>query len=214
MYFFAGLIALVATASALRVVPVSFIKANSGGSLQRRATISEGLSNNVSEGAYFATVQVGTPAQTLTLVLDTGSSDVWVLASNASLCTNEALQNEYGSCVTTFDASESSTFEVVDAGGFSIKYEDESSASGSYVTDDFSIGGASVKNLQMGYATDSTLNTGLMGIGFDADEATQSIYPNLIDDLVSQGLITTKAYSLYLVSPRAFPTEILFVLGR
>ena len=37
-----------------------------------------------------------------------------------------------------------------------------------------------------------------MGIGFDLDEAAETVYPNIIDDMVSQGLIATKAYSLYL----------------
>lgn len=40
-----------------------------------------------------------------------------------------------------------------------------------------------------------------MGIGFDADESLPpgvNIYPNIIDDMVAQGLINTRAYSLWL----------------
>jgi hypothetical protein len=75
--------------------------------------------------------------------------------------------------------------------------------SGDYITDDFTIGGATVKNLQMGLANTTTSGFGVIGIGFDENEAsltsiTSVPYPNLIDQMVSQGLINTKAYSLYL----------------
>ena len=71
------------------------------------------------------------------------------------------------------------------------------------MTDDFKIGGATIKNLQMGLANTTTSGFGVIGIGFDENEAsltsiTSVPYPNLIDQMVSQGLINTKAYSLYL----------------
>lgn len=75
--------------------------------------------------------------------------------------------------------------------------------SGYYFTDTFEIGGASVSDLQLGLATTSELEYGIMGIGFPANEAAETIYPNLIDKFYSEGLIEAKAYSLYLVSPYA-----------
>lgn len=76
-------------------------------------------------------------------------------------------------------------------------------SSGDYMTDDFTIGGATIKNLQMGLANTTTSGFGIIGIGYDENEAsltsiTSVPYPNLIDQMVSQGLINTKAYSLYL----------------
>lgn len=76
-------------------------------------------------------------------------------------------------------------------------------SSGNYITDDFTIGGATIKNLQMGLANTTTSGFGIIGIGFDENEGsltsiTSVPYPNLIDQMVSQGLINTKAYSLYL----------------
>ena len=57
-------------------------------SLSRRANTDEILTNNISLGAYYASVQVGTPAQTLTLLLGTGSSDVWVVDKLAATCSS------------------------------------------------------------------------------------------------------------------------------
>lgn len=56
-------------------------------SIRRRAdTYTETLGNNISYGGYFASVSVGTPAQTQQVILDTGSSDTWFLSSDASVC--------------------------------------------------------------------------------------------------------------------------------
>ncbi|KAH8802855.1 aspartic peptidase domain-containing protein [Xylogone sp. PMI_703] len=179
--------------------------------IQQRATITESLANNYTGGSYVATVQVGTPPQTQTLVIDTGSSDVWLLSADANLCTSEFLQNEYGGgCSTTFDSSKSSTFKVVSEGTFDIQYQDNSGSSGDYVSDNFKIGGITVKALQMGLANDTTVPTGLMGIGYDTNEAARRIYPNLIDDMASQGLVTKKAYSLFLNDLNAATGSIIF----
>jgi hypothetical protein len=68
-----------------------------------RAAITETLNNNATGGDYIAQVSVGTPPQQQTLLIDTGSSDVWMLASTADLCTDPALQAYYetGGCSST-----------------------------------------------------------------------------------------------------------------
>jgi hypothetical protein len=75
--------------------------------LRRRdaSTYTQVLENNATAGGYYASVTVGTPPQSVTLVIDTGSSDVWLLASSASLCTEADLQEEYGPCLTTCKSS-------------------------------------------------------------------------------------------------------------
>lgn len=196
--------------------------------LSPRATITESLANNFTGGDYIAQVSVGTPSQTLTLAIDTGSSDVWMLSSTADLCTDPELQDYYGTggCASTFDSSKSSSFKVVDANGFDISYADSSGATGDYITDNLSIGGATIKALEMGFAYNATLQTGLLGIGYDLNEASDSssggdgsgddgssapfIYPSIIDQMMSQGLINTKAYSLYLDDYQASTGSIIF----
>lgn len=151
-------------------------------------------------GGYYAEVALGTPPQPVTLILDTGSSDVWVLDTHADLCQSRALQYRFGSCIATYEPEDSSTYKLVDQGAFSIQYLDTSGAEGDYIKDTFHIAGTSIKALQVGLAENSTINSGLLGIGFNANVAADEPYRNIVDLLVDQDLIDTQAYSLYLVS--------------
>ena len=202
-------LAFAASATAQRVVPVGFSKTNTPTGLSRRASFSTTLINEKS--AYFAKVQVGTPAQTVTLHVDTGSSDLWLLSETADLCNSITLQQEWGQCVDTFDASKSSTFEVVGDGDFKITYVDETGASGDYFTDNVSLGGGkTITGLQMGLARKSTSNWGMLGIGMPGALSSATEYPNIIDMMYNQKLISTKAYSLYLDDYSAESGTILF----
>jgi hypothetical protein len=70
--------------------------------LHKRASYTQQLNNNLTGGGYYADVSVGTPSQSVSLVIDTGSSDVWVVANNANLCTSAAMQRKYGDgCLKT-----------------------------------------------------------------------------------------------------------------
>ena len=53
---------------------------------ERADSVLVGLTNDEVEGLYFANITVGTPGQTLGVQIDTGSSDVWVPSSTASIC--------------------------------------------------------------------------------------------------------------------------------
>jgi hypothetical protein len=83
-------------------------KVKRGRNLLPRSAITESLQNNATGGDYIAQVTVGTPGQTQTLLLDTGSSDVWMLASTADLCTDPAVQSYYqtGGCSSTCKSSD------------------------------------------------------------------------------------------------------------
>ncbi|KAK3935724.1 aspartic peptidase domain-containing protein [Diplogelasinospora grovesii] len=214
MQLIAGLAMLVATASSQRVVPISIGKSDSGAGasiLRPRTPFSEMLANNLTGGGYYAKVQVGTPGQTITMQIDTGSSDVWMLSQDADLCHDKRLKEIYGDCTDTFDPSKSSTYKLLAQDGFTITYADSSGVSGDYFSDNLSIDGAdTIKALQMGLGKNSTINTGLMGIGFDTDEASTTVYPSIIDQMQSQGLIGIKAYSLYLNDLQSSTGTILF----
>jgi hypothetical protein len=67
--------------------------------LARRGTITESLLNNhTGSTLYLATISVGTPAQTISLDIDTGSSDVYVIATGADECTSAEVIAQYGGC--------------------------------------------------------------------------------------------------------------------
>ncbi|ERS99543.1 uncharacterized protein SPSK_03287 [Sporothrix schenckii 1099-18] len=210
----------VATTSAANVVEIGINRIRPGqeglaNTLRSRAsspsTFIETLVNNVTGGGYYASVNVGTPPQPQVLVIDTGSSDVWVIASDADLCTSSTLQHKYrDTCSHTYDSSKSSTYKLVNSEGFDITYLDGTGSSGDYIADTFEIGGASIKALQMGLASQTIRGTGIMGISYSASESTLDTYPNLIDQFQEQGLIATKAYSLYLNDFRSDSGSILF----
>jgi cathepsin D len=48
-----------------------------------------GLTNHNLDASYSATVSIGTPAQEFDVVLDTGSSDLWVAADGSSITTDK-----------------------------------------------------------------------------------------------------------------------------
>lgn len=64
--------------------------------LSTRAVLLEELLNN--QTSYLADVEVGTPPQTVSLITDTGSSDIWLLDKMADQCNNPAIVKMYGPC--------------------------------------------------------------------------------------------------------------------
>jgi hypothetical protein len=68
-------LAMAAGARAARVVPMSISKATPEQMGLDRRSFPAILSNN--RTAYYTKIQVGTPPQTVTLHVDTGSADLW-----------------------------------------------------------------------------------------------------------------------------------------
>lgn len=72
------------------------------------------LTQNTNKLEYLVNITVGTPSQDLAVTLDTGSSDLWIPASSSSDCRK-------GKCDDgSFDPSKSSTYTVIQQGGFNI----------------------------------------------------------------------------------------------
>lgn len=109
----------------------------------------------------------------------------------------------------------SQTMSTVAAGGFDITYVDGTSAGGDYIQDQFAVGqvGQAHMLLQMGLATNYTGSSpvsGIMGIGYDNNEATNVFYPNFMDQMVAYNLTNTKLYSLWLNDADSSTGTILF----
>lgn len=89
---------------------------------------------------------------------------------------------------------------------FNITYVDHSGASGDYFQDYLGVGDIRLSNFEMGLARQTTIGTGIMGIGYNNSEANANvrnggngtIYQNLPFVLVSQGKTKSPAYSLWL----------------
>lgn len=89
-------------------------------------------------------------------------------------------------------------------------------ANGDYIKDEFAVGenGEIRMILQMGLANNITASMaaygGIMGIGYDTNEATSISYPNFMDEMVDNGLTNTQLYSLWLNDARSDTGSILF----
>jgi hypothetical protein len=179
------------------------------GVFKRSGTVSETLDNE--ETLYFANITLGTPAQSLRLHIDTGSSDLWVNVANSSLCSS----GRQTSCIGgIFEPDSSSTLKIVN-NDFNISYVDGSSATGDYVTDTLVFGGVSLSDFQFGLGETSASYEGVLGIGYMSNEvqvqrAGGAKYPNLPQALVNGGLISRSAYSLWLNDLDASTGTILF----
>jgi len=96
-------------------------------------------------------ITVGTPAQNLSLSLDTGSSDIWVNVPNSTYC---AADDNPCSSTGLFDPNNSSTFKLLDY-EMNATYVSGFLAKGPYATDTLVIGGAMVKNMEFAVAEES-----------------------------------------------------------
>jgi hypothetical protein len=115
------------------------------------------------------------------------------------------------------DSSQSSTYKLLSNGTFQIQYvTPNSGVVGDYGSDNFAIGGTTIKALTLAVATQAQdVPTGIMGIGFDTDESIAAsggtVYPNIIDVLVSENIIGSRSYSLYLDDLGIYFTKYYFL---
>ncbi|KAI8064345.1 syncephapepsin precursor [Gongronella butleri] len=146
---------------------------------------------------YYGTIGVGTPAQDLALIFDTGSADLWFASTNCMMCGSNA----------KFASGQSSTYDR--SGGlffperWSISYGDGSTAKGIVGTDTVSIGGLTVEKQAVQLATSESSSfrqgktSGIMGLGFDnlaSVKGTVTPFHNMI----KQNLVKKPIFGVYL----------------
>ncbi|KAK6348138.1 hypothetical protein TWF718_005952 [Orbilia javanica] len=201
-----------------KVVSMPFARREDARTLEKvkRDLVSVTLGNaqrgSRSIGIYYVNTTIGTPGQTIQLQLDTGSSDLWMFSEEA--CISDDIMCLGG----IFTPDDSSTYELLYGGEFNISYVTPGSGvHGDYIRDNVQMAGAEIKGLTMGLAKRAKqVPTGIMGIGYRENEAIyaqtggRNSYPNIIDLMVNQSLINTRAYSLFLDDKDAATGNILF----
>ncbi|CAI4211005.1 unnamed protein product [Parascedosporium putredinis] len=164
----------------------------------RRAEDTDTQIYNYSSVAYMIELDLGTPAQTVKVIVDTGSSELWVNPDCDTASSlpqqSECLANDY------FNVEKSSTI-VVSNRGKTLRYG-LGDATIRYVTDNVGLPGSDVEleTVRFGVAqrTDQ-MSHGILGLSFG--NGLNLDYNNFVDELFEQnGLLTfggldTKKYS-------------------
>jgi Eukaryotic aspartyl protease len=132
---------------------------------------------------YTMNVSIGNPMQPVGVLVDTGSSDLWVPGS----------QNRNG-----FDTEASSSWRLINE-NFSIKYV-KGYAKGSWGKDDITLcSGTQLMEQTFAVASDSSEpDMGVLGIGPKLSEVASEEYENVPANLVAHGHISRNIYSIYL----------------
>ncbi|CAO3670360.1 unnamed protein product [Rhizopus stolonifer] len=142
---------------------------------------------------YYGEVTVGTPGIKLKLDFDTGSSDLWFASTLCTSCSSSH---------TKYNPSKSSTY-AADGRSWSISYGDGSSASGILAKDNVNLGGLLIEDQTIELAKressafSSDVVDGLLGLGFDSITTVRGV-KTPVDNLISQGLISSPVFGVYL----------------
>ena len=154
-------------------------------------------------------MKVGSPAQEVQVMIDTGSSDLWFISSGNSQCKVNGGSidcDKYG----VFDKLKSSTWHD-NKTDYSISYYDGDKASGTMGQDNITFAdGFLIENANFAVIDNTTSSIGVFGVGYPELEAVKSKYTNLPFAMKEQNLIAKVAYSLYLDSRDAVQGYILF----
>ncbi|KAG2125045.1 aspartic peptidase domain-containing protein [Suillus clintonianus] len=132
-----------------------------GGSIEKRSTGTNLITNQNADSSYYGTVAIGTPPVSFNVILDTGSADLWVADQACTIGCSK---------VQLFDDLQSSTFHNLSQ-PFDITYG-SGAAAGTLGQDVVQMAGFSVSSQTFGVVTEASsglLNppvSGLLGLGW------------------------------------------------
>ncbi|KAA1131915.1 hypothetical protein PGTUg99_033627 [Puccinia graminis f. sp. tritici] len=156
--------------------------------LRARDPSAAALSNGYADSEYYGVIQVGTPPRPFNVILDTGSSDLWLIGQGASSSTSRSgsgmssisspSASSTSATGTPFSPSSSSSFQSR-SNTFQITYG-SGSASGTVGTDTITQGSYTVTNQAFAVVNKATSGllsgdvSGIMGMAFQSLASTTS----------------------------------------
>ncbi|CEL07294.1 Putative Aspartic proteinase (Precursor) [Aspergillus calidoustus] len=151
------------------------------------------LVDNFMNAQYFSEIELGTPPQSFKVVLDTGSSNLWVPSSECGSIACYLHQK--------YDSSASSTYKK-NGSEFAIQYG-SGSLSGFVSQDTLKIGDLKVKGQDFAEATSEPglafafgRFDGILGLGFDTISVNKIVPP--FYKMIEQGLLDEPVFAFYL----------------
>ncbi|CCH60954.1 hypothetical protein TBLA_0D04580 [Henningerozyma blattae CBS 6284] len=176
----------------------------------------------IDDSYYETNILIGNPPQNIGVLVDTGSSDLWVNSPNNPNCYNGNID-----CTgfTFFNKSNSKTFSNIYKNSiFQIGYQDASYTFGKWGVDSISINSsysdsnedtglyANIPNAQFAIATNSNVPVqAVLGLGFPRREAvngyklaTNKFYPNLPQLIKQHGYSDNVTIAMYLGSNETY----------
>jgi len=147
---------------------------------------------NYMDAQFFGNIEVGTPGQSFVVVFDTGSSDLWVPASNCTAIACDLHKKFYSSKSSTYHPN-GTNFEIQYGSG---------SGSGFECADNVNMGGIIVQDQT--FAQMTQLNgisfiaahfDGILGMAFQNISA--DFTPTVFQNMVAQGLVSP-SFSFFL----------------
>ncbi|EGO00413.1 hypothetical protein SERLA73DRAFT_180992 [Serpula lacrymans var. lacrymans S7.3] len=145
----------------------------SNSSRKRGNTSPVAITDEQNDSSYSGVVGIGTPAQIFSVVLDTGSSDLWVGSTSCLTCSVNA---------PAFDPSQSSTLKLASGGSSQVHIiYGSGTVQGGLATDTVSLGGFSVAPQTFLVVDETSANlftdgvSGIMGLGFESLAATKAL---------------------------------------
>lgn len=149
---------------------------------------------------YTIELSIGSPFQYVKVLIDTGSSDLWVPGLETGT------KNGYDSCLSESWISdcEDEQFYVEYVKGFASGYW-------GFDTIDFLYGSSSIMEQRFAVACQSSdIEMGVFGIGPPNAESSKRLYNNIPLSMVKQGLTAKALYSIYLDNWEANHGNIVF----